>query len=62
MTARMRNDDSVPRGCKQRSHLNEGVNVVRPAMQQDDHRPIVRAQFGVTHVQDTGIDLLDGVE
>jgi hypothetical protein len=34
------------------------MNVVRPAVQENDDRPIGGTGFGVADVQQTGIDLL----
>src|SRR4051812_26928525 len=38
------------------------MDIVWPAVQQDDRRAIKRARFGVTYTQYTGIDLFDRAE
>src|SRR6202040_198934 len=38
------------------------VDVVGPAVQENDHRTVARACFGIADAQHPGIDLLDGPE
>jgi hypothetical protein len=41
-----------------RRHVDKAVNVVRPAVQQNDSGAIRRTGFGVGHGQEPGVDLL----
>src|SRR5690606_21604125 len=43
---------------QQRRHINVCVDVVGPAMKQNDHRPIGWASLGIADVKEAGIDLL----
>src|SRR5215813_3958971 len=49
-----------PKACRsqQRRDINEGVNVVWPAVQKDDHWSIGGTGFCVTNIKDAGINLL----
>ncbi|MNN00442.1 hypothetical protein D3C81_1130330 [compost metagenome] len=49
-------------GGQQRRNLIIAMNVVRPAVQQDHHRPVGRACFCVRHVQQPGVDMLERAE
>ena len=42
-----------------RSNINKTVDVVRPAMQQNDRSAIGRTGFGIADIEDAGIDLLE---
>ncbi|MNF53954.1 hypothetical protein D3C84_353630 [compost metagenome] len=52
----------VTLGRQQRRHFAVAVNVVRPAVQKNHHRPIGGADFGVRHTQQPGIDMLERAE
>ena len=47
---------------QQRRHIDKAVDVVGPAVQQNDGRTIGRAGFGIADIQATGIDLLEGAK
>ena len=39
-------------------HFDKAVDIVGPAMQKNDSRTICRAVFGVSNIEEAGIDLL----
>ena len=59
VAAQVRDDHPVARRRQPRRDLVEGVDVVRPAMQQHDRRTIAGTDVGVSDVQHAGLDLLD---
>ena len=59
ITAQIRNDHAVARRRQQRRDVDKAVDVVGPAVQQNDRRAIGGAGFGVTDIQHAGIDLLE---
>lgn len=58
----VRHQHPVALGGQQRRYLGVAVNVVGPAMQQDHHRAIGRADFGVGHIQQAGFHMLQRAE
>ena len=58
MAAQEWNDNTVAFGSEQGRHVDEAVDVVRPAVQQDHGGPFSRTGFGIADVQYAGIDLL----
>ena len=62
VAAQVRDDHPVARGGQQRGDVDVAVDVVRPAVQQEDRRPVGRAGVGVADVEDAGVDLPDGPE
>ena len=58
----MRNDDAVTRGRQPWSDVDIGVDVVRPAVQQDDGLAVTRPRLGVSDTQLAGIDLFEHIE
>ena len=53
-------DDHPVAGRRQQGRdIDEAVDVVRPAVQQDDRRPVGRAGFRVADVESAGVDLLE---
>ena len=59
VAAQIRNDHPVARRGQQRRDIDIAVNVVGPAVQKNDRRTIGGAGFGVSDIQDAGIDLLE---
>ena len=59
VAAQVGDDHPVSGRRQQRRDLVEGVNVVRPAMQQNDRRTVGGTTVGVSDVEDDGSDLLD---
>ena len=59
VAAQVRHDHAVARRRQQRRDLGEGVDVVRPAVQQHDRRTIGRADVDVADVEHAGLDLPD---
>ena len=56
-------DDHPVAGRRQQGNdVGVAVDVVRPAVQQDDRRPVGRPPVDVADVQGAGIDLADGAE
>ena len=55
-------DHPVSGRSKQRRDIDEAVDVVGPAVEEDDRRPAGGARFRVSHVQQTGVDLLQRSE
>ena len=62
IAAQIRDDHPVARRRQQRGDIDIAVNVVGPAVQKNDRRAIGRAGFGVSDIQDAGIDLLQRAE
>ncbi|MNF85100.1 hypothetical protein D3C84_674860 [compost metagenome] len=62
IAARIGHQHPITLGGQQRRDLVIAVNVIRPAVQQDHHRPAGRACFGVRHVQQPGVDMLERAE
>src|SRR5262245_28079739 len=62
ITAQVRDDHPIARRRQRRRHIDEAVNVVGPSVQEEDHRPICGAGFGVSDIQNAGIDLLERAE
>jgi hypothetical protein len=52
----------VARGRQQGRDVDIAVNVVGPAVQEDDRRTIGGTGFRISDIQKTGIDLLQGSE
>ena len=44
---------------QQRRHVDKSMDVVRPAVQQEDRRPGRWLILGVANIEDPGIDLLE---
>jgi len=59
VAAQVRDDHSIALRSQQRRHVDVAVNVVRPAVQEDDSGTIRRADVGIADVEVTGDDLLD---
>src|SRR6266567_5990721 len=55
-------EDVVSRRSQYRNDIDKAVNVVRPAVQENYGCPIRWSGFSVAHIQQSGIDLLDGAE
>ena len=62
IAAQIRDDHPVARRRQQRRDVDVAVDVVGPAVQQDDRRTIGGAGFGVADIQDAGVDLLQRAE
>jgi hypothetical protein len=62
VAAQIRDDHPVARRRQQRRDLAEGVDVVRPAVQQNCRTTVGRAGVDVPDVEEAGRDLLDGAE
>jgi len=60
--AQIGNDDAIAGLRQDRRDVDEGVDVVGPAVQQDRHRAGRRANFRVADIKHAGIDLLDRAE
>jgi hypothetical protein len=58
----MRDDHPVALRCQNRGDVNVTVNVVGPTVEQDDGGSIGWAGFGVSNIQETGVDLLERAE
>jgi hypothetical protein len=58
VTAQIGHEHAVARRRQQRRDIDKAVDVVGPTVQKDDWRAICRARFGICHIQDAGIDLL----
>src|SRR5262249_49536694 len=59
VAAQMRHDHPETGRGQHRSHVNEGVYVVGPAVQQDDRGTSGWSRFGIADIEDSGVDLLD---
>src|SRR5262245_56172204 len=62
IAAKMRNDCSIAGRGQQRRDINKGVNIVRPAVQEDDYWPIGGTGLSVPDVQGASINLLQRPE
>ncbi len=62
IAAQIRDDDPVAGGCQDRRHFSKAIDIVWPAVQQDDHGSVLRARFRVTDIERPGIDLANVVE
>src|SRR5215467_2791900 len=62
IAAQVRDDHPVAGRGQQRRNINKTVNVVRPAVQENDHWSVGGTGFSVTDIQDAGIDLLQRSE
>ena len=62
VAAQVRNEHPVARSCEHGRNIDKAVNVVRPAVQENDDRPIGGAGFGVADIQNARIDLLQRTE
>ena len=58
IAAQVGDDHAVAPPGQQRRDIDETVDVIGPAMQQDDHRPVGGAGLGVGHIEHAGVDLL----
>ena len=58
IAAQIRDDHPVARRRQQRRDIDIAVNVVGPAVQKNDRGTIGGAGFGVSDIQQAGIDLL----
>jgi len=56
-------DDHAITGRRQRRcNVDKTINVIRPAVQQNDGSTIGRAGFGIADIEHAGIDLLERSE
>ena len=62
IATQIRHDHPIARRRQQRRDLDEAVDVVGPAVQQQHGRAVGRAGLGIADVQDTGINLLQFAE
>ena len=62
VAAHIRDDHPVARRRQQRGDIDKAVNVVGPAVQKNDRGTIGGAGFGVSDIQQAGIDLLQRAE
>ena len=60
--AQVRDDHPVAGRGQRRDHVVVAVDVVRPAVQQDDRGTVGRAGVDVADVEEAGVDLADGAE
>ena len=60
--AQVRHENPIAARYQERRDIYETVNVVWPTMQENRHRSITRARFGIANVQNPGIDLLQRAE
>ena len=59
IAAQIRHDHAVSLRRQQGRDVDIGVDVVGPAVQQDDGRAVGGSEFGVADAQDPGVDLLE---
>ncbi|GIJ33715.1 hypothetical protein Vse01_28630 [Micromonospora sediminimaris] len=57
MATRVGQEHPVAGAGQQRHHLGEAVDVVRPAVQQEHHRPVRRAGIDETDIEYASLDL-----
>ena len=57
VAAQIRHNHPVAPGCQQGGDVNVAVNVVGPAVQENDRRAVGWAGLRVRDVQETGVDL-----
>ncbi|MNY30027.1 hypothetical protein D3C86_1641080 [compost metagenome] len=62
ITARIGNQYAIPLLRQRRRDVGVTVNVVRPAVQQDHHRTVCRADFGIGDIQQSGLDVFQRPE
>ncbi|MNF99137.1 hypothetical protein D3C84_820240 [compost metagenome] len=62
VAARIGHQHAITLGRQQGRDFVIAVNVVRPAVQQNHHRAIGRARFGVRHAEQAGVDMLERAE
>ena len=62
VAAQVGHDHAVAGRRQQRRDVDEAVDVVGPAVQEDDRRAVGRTGFGVPDVQHAGVDLLQRAE
>ena len=62
ITAQIGDDHPVAGRRQQRRDIDKAVNVVRPAVQENDRRSIVGTRFDISNVEQSRIDLLQGAE
>jgi hypothetical protein len=62
VAAQMRDDHPIARRRQQRRDIDIAMDVVGPAVQENDHGTIGGAGFGVADIEDGGIDLLQRPE
>src|SRR5476649_3098004 len=58
----MGNDHSIALRCEQWGNVHETMDIVRPTVQEYDDGTVSRTDFRISHIQDTGIDLLNHAE
>ena len=56
----VRTASEAPAPYKKRRHLDEAVDVVGPSVEQNDGGTVARAGLGITNVQQSRFDLLEG--
>ncbi|KAG1390508.1 hypothetical protein G6F59_015176 [Rhizopus arrhizus] len=61
-SAQVRDDDAIAGGGQPRHDVDEGVDVVRPAVQQDGDGAGAGAGVHITDIERAGPDLADAVE
>ena len=62
VAAQIRDDHPVARLRQQRRNIGIAVNVVGPAVEKNDRRTIGGTGFGISNIEDAGIDLLERAE
>jgi hypothetical protein len=62
VAAQIWDDRPVARRREQWGDVDKAVNVIGPAVQQNDRRPVGGAGLGVADVEDAGVDLLQRAE
>src|SRR5262249_11440731 len=62
IAAQKRDEHPVARRGQRRSDVDKAVNVVGPTMQQNDRSAVGGSGFGISHIQEAGIDLLERSE
>src|SRR6185503_17651782 len=60
VAAQVRHDHPVALRGQERRDVGVGVDVVRPAVQEQNRRAVAGAVLDIADVQDAGIDLADG--
>ncbi|MNO87596.1 hypothetical protein D3C76_790190 [compost metagenome] len=62
ITASIRNQHAIALLCQRWRHIRIAVDVVRPTVQQDHHRPVGGTDLGIGNVQQAGLDVLERAE
>lgn len=62
IAAQIRHNHAVAFGGEDGRHIDEAVDIVGPAVEQDDGGPVGGAGFGIADIEETGIDLLQRCE